>query len=343
MSERPIRVGIVGASADPWAWASTAHVPALKALPEYELAAVASRDQERADAAGRAHGIPRTYGRFVEMIERPDLDMIVVSTSSEHHHALVMAAIAAGKHVFCEWPFGRNIDEAREMRDAAAARGVRTLAGLQTRYEPIVRYVRDLIAEGFLGTLWSADFHRANDQTARKAVSPEYLHFLETANAGLRILGGHALDTLSVYIGELVELQALTSIGMDRLELASGEVAPVTHKDHILVQGKTERGAVLSAMMKMNSPTYKPFYLELGRPRPQGTPSGRPLFAGTARRARPWQPLRADPGAGELPPRARRGSRRASPRRRACVPAFRAGAAQRRALRNRFRAWCAPS
>lgn len=263
MADQPIRLGIIGASADPWAWASTAHVPALKALPEFELVAVASRDQSRANEAAKVHGIERAYGRYVDMLACADLDMIVVSTSSEHHHRLVMPAIEAGKHVFCEWPFGRDIHEAREMRDAAAARGVRSLVGLQTRYEPIVAYVRDLIADGFLGTLWSADFHRANDQTARKAVSPEYLHFLETANAGLRILGGHALDTLACYIGELRDLQAYMAIGMDRLELVTGEIAPVTHRDHILVQGIATSGAVLSAMLKMNSPTFRPFHLEL--------------------------------------------------------------------------------
>jgi predicted dehydrogenase len=262
-SPRRIRVGIIGASANPGAWASAAHVPALKALPEYELVAVASRNQENADAAAAAHGIPHAYGDYLEMVQRPDLDMICVSTSSAHHHSLVMPAIAAGKHVFCEWPFGTCMKETLEMRDAARERGVRTLVGLQTRYAPIVSYVRDLIADGFVGTLWSINLYRANDQTAQKAVTPEYLEFLERANAGLRILVGHGLDTLAAYVGELVDLQAYMEVEMNKIRLVTGEIAPVTHKDHILVQGRLAGGAVASILMKQNSPTYKPFHLEI--------------------------------------------------------------------------------
>ncbi len=258
-----IRVGIIGASADPWAWASTAHVPALKALPEYDLVAVASRNQANAEAAAAAHGVPRPYGDYTEMLRQPDIDLVCVSTSSVHHHEFVMAAIAAGKHVFCEWPFGTSLAEAEEMRDAAHARGVRTLVGLQTRYAPMVAYVQELIAQGYVGEVWSVVFHRANDQTARKDVTPEYLQFLERANAGLRILGGHGLDTLAAYVGEFVDVQATMEIGLKQLRLTTGELAPVTHKDQIVVQGRLAGNAVVSAMLKQNSPTYKPFHLEI--------------------------------------------------------------------------------
>ena len=259
----PIRVGIVGASADPWAWASTAHIPALKALPEFEVVAVASRNQANADAAAAAHGIPHAYGDYAEMVARPDIDMVCVSTSSVHHYALVMPAIAAGKHVFCEWPFGETMAQAQAMRDTAQARGVRTLVGLQTRYAPMVAFVRDLIAQGYVGELWSVVLQRANDQTARKHVTPEYLEFLERANAGLRILGGHGLDTLAAYVGEFVDLQAYMEVGLKKLRLTTGEIAPVTHKDQIVLQGQLAGSAVVSATLKQNSPTYRPFHLEL--------------------------------------------------------------------------------
>ncbi len=260
---RPIRVGIIGASADPWAWASTAHVPALKALPEFDLVAVASRNQSNAAAAAAAHGIARAYGDYAEMLRQPDIDFVCVSTNSIYHHALVMPAIEAGKHVFCEWPFGETMTQAVAMRDAARERRVRTLVGLQTRYAPMVAYARDLIAQGYVGELWSVDFRRANDQTVRKAVTPEYHEFLERANAGLRILCGHGLDTLAAYVGEFEDVQAYMETGLNELPLTTGEIRPVTHKDQIVVQGRLRGQAVASAMLKMNSPTYKPFHLEI--------------------------------------------------------------------------------
>lgn len=259
----PIRVGMIGASANPWAWAATAHVPALKSLPEFDLAAVASRDQARADAAAARHGIAKAYGSYDAMLNDPDLDMICVSTGSAYHFELVMAVIGAGKHVFCEWPFGRNINEAMAMRDAAHRRGVRTLVGLQTRYAPIVAYVRDLIAKGFVGKVYSVDLHRANDQTARMTVTPEYLRFLETANAGLRIMGGHCLDTLAAYVGEFDDLQAYMERGLSELRLTTGEMGKVDHKDQIGLQGRLEGGAVVSALLKQNSPTFKAFQMEI--------------------------------------------------------------------------------
>ena len=261
--QRKIRLGILGASANPFAWASAAHIPALKSLPEYEIVAVASRTQENADAAAAKHGIPRAYGDYHEMIRQPDIDMIIVSTSSEHHHRFVMPAIEAGKHVFCEWPFGMNMAQATEMRDAARAKGVRTLVGLQNRCAPIVAYVRDLIAQGYIGTLWSVNFDRANDQTAQMNPSQAYIDFLEHANAGLRIMGGHALDTLAAYVGEMQDLQAYMEIGMKEIAIDTGVVVPVSHKDHILIQGRLAGGAVVSVVMKQNSPTYKAFQMEI--------------------------------------------------------------------------------
>lgn len=306
VSSRRIRIGIIGASANKFAWASTAHVPALKSLPEYELVAVASRNQGNADAAAVAHGIPRAYGDYLEMVRQPDLDMICVSTGSVDHHALIMRAIEAGKHVFCEWPFGTNIGQALEMRDFARAKGVRTLVGLQTRYAPIVRYVRDLIAAGFIGKLYAVTFSRSNDQMAQMDLTPEYRDFLESAKAGLRIMGGHGFDTLAAYVGELTDVQSYMETEMDRVRLTTGEVVPLTDKDHILVQGRLADNAVVSVLLKQNSPTYQPFFLEISgssgaiiitassdidyRERHPGVPFDFEMF-GTSALGKPAQPM----------------------------------------------------
>ena len=106
-------------------------------------------------------------------------------------------------------------------------------------------------------------FHRANDQTARKEVTPEYLKFLERADAGLRILAGHGLDTLAAYVGEFVDLEAYMERGLKQLRLTTGELAPVDHKDQIVVQGRLSGGTVVSTVLKQNSPTYRPFHLEI--------------------------------------------------------------------------------
>jgi predicted dehydrogenase len=141
---RPIRVGLVGASPDR-GWAATAHIPALKALPQFELAAVATTKQESADAVARKHGIPHAFADWRGMVEHPDIDLVIVTVKVASHRDPVLAALAAGKHVFCEWPLARETAEAEELAASAQRAGVQRMVGLQGRYHPVLNRVRDLV------------------------------------------------------------------------------------------------------------------------------------------------------------------------------------------------------
>src|SRR5215471_2690378 len=117
-----IRVGIVGANPQR-GFASIAHIPALQALPEFEIAAVCTSRQESAEAAARHFAAPLAFSDPAKMARHPDVDLVTVSVKVPDHYRPVMAAIAAGKHVYCEWPLGRNTAEAVEMLTAAQQRG----------------------------------------------------------------------------------------------------------------------------------------------------------------------------------------------------------------------------
>src|SRR6478736_5251878 len=103
-----IRVGIVGATVTPGGsgWGANAHVPALHALPDYELKAVCTAHVETATASAAAFGAELAFHHFEDMISRPDIDLVVVSVRVPGHLDLVMQALEAGKAVFCEWPLG---------------------------------------------------------------------------------------------------------------------------------------------------------------------------------------------------------------------------------------------
>src|ERR1700694_2969119 len=115
---RKIRVGIVGASPHR-GFASIAHIPALRALPQFEIAAVCTSRQESAETAARHYGIPLAFADPEKLAQHPDIELVTVSVKVPDHLRPVMAAIAAGKHVYCEWPLGRDTAEAVQMRDAA--------------------------------------------------------------------------------------------------------------------------------------------------------------------------------------------------------------------------------
>ena len=100
-----LRVGIVGASPGR-GFASIAHIPALQTLPNIEITAVCTTRQDSADAAARHFGIPLAFSDPARLAQHPDVDLVTVCVKVPDHYAPVMAAIDAGKHVYCEWPLG---------------------------------------------------------------------------------------------------------------------------------------------------------------------------------------------------------------------------------------------
>ena len=130
-----IRVGIVGATVTPGGsgWGANAHVPALNALPAYELKAVCTGHEETARASATAFGAELAFHSFDEMIARPDIDLVCVVIRVPGHNQLVVGALEAGKDVFCEWPLGATLAEAQAMANLASARGLRAAVGLQAQ------------------------------------------------------------------------------------------------------------------------------------------------------------------------------------------------------------------
>lgn len=95
-----IRVGIIGASPNR-SWALQAHVSALASLPQYTVQAVSTSRQESARAAGVKFNAPLAFDDHEQLVAYPEVDLVVVSVKVPHHRQLVLAALEAGKAVFC--------------------------------------------------------------------------------------------------------------------------------------------------------------------------------------------------------------------------------------------------
>src|ERR1700693_827810 len=220
-----IRVGIVGASPNR-GFASIAHIPALRALPEFEIAAVCTTRQESAEATAKHFGIPLAFADPDKLAQHPDVDLVTVTVKVPDHYQPVMAAIEAGKHVYCEWPLGRDTAEAIRMRDAAERRGVRNVVGLQGQASPAINYVKDLIAEGHIGRVLSATLF-VNAGNWGKTIDRAYQ--TDRANGAnlMTITGGHNLDLLCHCLCEFRELSAFAVSQRDHIPLQStGEMVP---------------------------------------------------------------------------------------------------------------------
>jgi predicted dehydrogenase len=134
-------------------FAIRAHLPALKSLPDlFEVTAVCTTHMASAEESARHFGVPLAYDNLERMLaEHPEIDIVCVSVRPDLHHSVAMPALAAGKHVYCEHPLGITTQQAREMRDLARAKGVRTIVGHQSHYEPPTLHMAELVQGGFIG------------------------------------------------------------------------------------------------------------------------------------------------------------------------------------------------
>jgi predicted dehydrogenase len=244
-----IRVGIVGANPNR-GFASIAHIPALQALPEFEITAVCTTRLDSAEAAARHLGISLAFSDAEKLARHPDVDLVTVSVKVPDHYLPVMAAIEAGKHVYCEWPLGRDTDEAVGMLAAAERKGIRHAVGLQGQMSPAINYARDLIADSYVGQVLSATVIAS---APNWGATIDRAYQADRANGAnlLTITGGHTIDALCFCLGEFRELAAFVVSQRDRIPLeATGEIVAKTSPDQLVVNGIIGDGVVASFQVR---------------------------------------------------------------------------------------------
>src|SRR5256886_8150717 len=239
-------VGIIGVS-PVRGWAATAHIPALRALPSYEIRALSAHNAESARAAGEAFGVSAVFSDNEQLVTQPDIDVVAVTVKVPHHRALVSAALAAGKAVYCEWPLGRDLEDTRAMAALAAERGVRTVIGLQARQAPAIAFVRQLLSDGYVGEVLSTTM--VGLSIPGDVVGQPNAYMLDKANGAnlLTIPVGHSLDILNYVLGEFAELSAISDLRRPLITIEeTGERIVKTAADQIAVIGTLTSGATAS-------------------------------------------------------------------------------------------------
>src|SRR5947209_1534775 len=126
----PIRLGFIGLTATPGAWANIAHLPYLSQSSKYKIVALANSSVDSAKAAIKAHSLPedvKVYGSPADVAADPDVDMVVVSVNVAQHYKLIKPALEAGKMAYVEWPLGNNTAEAEELTELAKKKNLKTV------------------------------------------------------------------------------------------------------------------------------------------------------------------------------------------------------------------------
>lgn len=241
-----IGVGIIGANVR-YGWGTRAHLPALQALPEFDVVGVATTRMETARETADRYAIPNAFDNAQALVEHPDVELVLVCVRVPLHHELTSAALRAGKHVFTEWPLGANTSEARELHDLAAAAGVRHMVGLQARAAPQFVRMQQLIAEGYVGEVLSVTMRQTLPGAGPRRESFAWAVDASRGASTLSIASGHALDALAFCLGEFRSVSGTVATRVRTAPIVdSDRIAEVTSPDTVHVSGETEGGAAVS-------------------------------------------------------------------------------------------------
>jgi predicted dehydrogenase len=129
------------------------HIDAVRRLGDVDVVAIAGSSQASADKKAREYKVERAYGDYQSLIADPDVQVIHNTTPNHLHFPVIMAALAAGKHVISDKPLAINPEQGRTLRDAAVAAKVANVVTFNYRGNPLVQQARSMVASGECGQL----------------------------------------------------------------------------------------------------------------------------------------------------------------------------------------------
>ncbi|QKJ20406.1 Gfo/Idh/MocA family protein [Microbacterium hominis] len=236
--------------------------PRMFALPaEAEMAVIVGRNADAVAEAAHTWGWAESATDWREVIARPDIDIVDIVTPGDSHAEIAIAALEAGKHVLCEKPLANTVEEAEAMADAAARaaeNGVKAMVGFTYRRVPAVTHMRNLIAEGVVGTVQQVRAAYRQDWLVDPEGPLTWRLKKETAGSGaLGDIGAHIIDMTQFVTGQTVDAVSGTietivtrrpilgeRVGL--LGTATSEYGDVTVDDAALFTGRLSGGALVS-------------------------------------------------------------------------------------------------
>jgi predicted dehydrogenase len=243
MAAERIRIGFIGAGGI----AKQRHLPGLKQIEGVELVAVANRRRETAEQVAKEWGFTAVHDDWRQVLERQDVDAVFIAAPPYLHRDATIAALEAGKHVFCQARMARNYVEAKEMFDASQKTTLRTML-CPPPHAMAADYLmkRLLKQEAYIGRPLDLFVYQYQNAYA-DANAPLHWRQDERISGFNTQFLGMFLEVTHRWLGYHRRVQAVTKVHYrQRRRPDSNEVAEVKIADSLAFATEMENGAVSS-------------------------------------------------------------------------------------------------
>ncbi len=190
-------VGVIGATG----FIGTPYRAEMREAPDdARIVALCARRRDRLEAAGKEDGAELLTDDWRQVVEHPDVNLVLICTPDALHHEAAMACAAHGRHLVCEKPVGANAPQAREIWEAYQGTGLGHFVPLWTRYVEVFRRGREIVREGRLGDVQAVIYRWHNPRPG--AMPFTWRDDAELSAAGtIADVGSHAYDTIRWILG----------------------------------------------------------------------------------------------------------------------------------------------
>jgi predicted dehydrogenase len=224
-SQPPVRIAIIGAGAV----SDYHHVPAIRLDPRATLVAVCDASQALVERRRAEWGLEKATTDYRSICADPGIDAVIIATPNFTHREIATAAAQGGKHVMCEKPLGLNAGEVRAMYAAARDAGVVHMTAFTYRFAPAMRYLKELVSSGGLGTPRHFRSQRFLDWPE---TSWGWRQYQSQAGAGdLFDMTIHRIDFALDLLGPLARVCGAVARFAPRTTTPSGETCPPSDVD----------------------------------------------------------------------------------------------------------------
>jgi predicted dehydrogenase len=267
---KPLNVGLVG-----YGGIGRVHAMAYRAIPFYyglpassiNIVGVATSKLDSAEKAAAEIGCGFWTDDYRRLLALDDLDLIDCCAPNNLHEEVLVAAVEAGKHIYCEKPLAMDVAQARRIAEAVDKAGVKSQMTFNFRFFPAITRARQLIEAGFVGRVFSfrGRYHRSSYISADKPVTWR-LRKDTTGGGALFDLGSHILDLIYYLLGDFGSVQAVLDTLIKERPIAAGSTqhAPVDVDDIALLHVRlTENTLGLVEISRMGTGATNDLVVEI--------------------------------------------------------------------------------